>query len=973
MAQPARFQVSQLVADRFQVLDRLGGGEFTETYKVTDTVANRVLALKTLRTGAPKSAEARLNREFYSLSRFSHPGIVTALDYGSTPDGQPYFTMEFIEGVPINVFFGKGFRPELKTVTVQLLEALARVHAQGLIHCDLKPQNILVADKDGSLRARLIDFGFAGQPALSDADAARGTLGYVAPEVLKGVDTDARADLYSLGLVLYEVIAGQGPGKDRDLRKWLRMQYLSEFKPPREFDENIPEDFASLVMSLIQREPERRPRSAAAVIEQLTHPKGEPAVEIGPPEYSVAPGFVGRGDELAGLKEMLDNASKGRAGSACVTGERGVGKSRLLSEFKFMAQLEGATILSFERASLGARQPSLVEMIRGYLSTSSVADMPAGDESRDAAPGDKYRLFEAVLHGLKEMSASPRVRHSLVLLVDDLELYDSDSLQFLRYLVFGLSNERLMVLVAGVSEARFLDLVAEFGRTGCFQHFQLPPLDQAEVTDLLASLVDEMPGTDELAEWLTRTTGGNSLFVVEAIRALIEGGILSRRGNRWTLVPGALNTYKTPESVADVLRRRLETLAAIELEVLEVSATIAGPFTLAFLRAVEEQQDEAALSGAVGKLRSLGLLRSLVIDGEATFVLSSKMLEAAINEGMRASVRRENHRRVALVIEALHPEKTDQLLFDLAHHYAQAGIEDRAFNYSLQAGTRARERRLSEQALGYFETALALAAQAATAREKVELHERVGELREATGRYPEAIDAYTQGMAIIAADAELAQDQELSSRFRRRVGLVQQKQGHHYEALDNFNQALLLQPDRGAPAYIDTLNDMGWSYYALRGYGRADQLVSAALRLSENLKNRTPAVYSRLSARSFYQLSVLAWSRSDLVLAQQLVERSLEIYAGIDAERTAGEVSQFLATLWWSRGNIAKARDQYQRCLPAQRRSGEVYSLLRSLQGLGIIYQAECEWDKAYNCFAEALNLAERIGDDTAIASAKQL
>jgi Nif-specific regulatory protein len=956
-----------LVAGRFQVLALLGGGEVTETYKVMDTVTDRVIALKTLRGDTPNAAEARLNHEFYTLSRFRHPGIVTALDYGSTPDGRPYFTMEFVEGKPMNVYFAKGYCPELKVVTVQLLEALDRVHAQGLIHCDLKPQNILVTDKDNSPQAKLIDFGYAGRLALSDADAARGTLGYVAPEVLKGMDADARADLYSLGLVLYEVITGRGPGKDEDLRKWLKMQYLSEFKPPQECDEHIPEDFASLMMSLVQREPERRPRSAAAVIEQLTRPRGESAVETGPAEYSVAPVFVGRSEELAGLKEILDHASKGRAGSACITGERGVGKSRLLSQFKFMAQLEGATVFSFERASLGARRQSLVEMTLGYLNTYSAVDMQSSDESRDAFSSEKYRLYEAALHGLKELSASPRVRHSLVMLVDDFELYDSSSLEFLRYLIFGLSSERLMVVVAGVNEARFLDLIAEFGRTGRFQHVPLQPLGQKEVGALLASLVGEMPGSDGLNEWLMRTTGGSPLFVVEAIRALIEGGILSRRGNRWTLLEDALAAYKTPDSVAEVLRRRLETLAAHELEVLEVGATAAGPFTLEFLRAVLKS-DEGRLSGAVARLRSLGLLRGLALDGGVAFVLSSKMLEAAVNERMAIPVRRENHRRVALALEQLHPEKKDQLLFDLAHHYAQAGVEDRAFSYALQAGTRARERRLSEQALGYYETALALSAQARSAREKVELHERVGELREATGRYPEAIEAYTQGMTIIAADAELAQEQELSSRFRRKVGLVHQKRGHHYEALDNLNQALLLQPDRGTPAYIDTLVDIGWSYYAIRGFGRADQLLSAALRLAENLKARAPTVYGRLSARSFYHLSVLAWSRGDPVLAQQLVERSLEIYAGIDAERTAGEVSQFLATLWWSRGDIAKARDQYQRYLPAQRRSGEVYSLLRSLQGLGIIYQSECEWDQAYNCFAEALNLAERIGDNTAIA-----
>jgi len=560
------------------------------------------------------------------------------------------------------------------------------------------------------------------------------------------------------------------------------------------------------------------------------------------------------------------------------------------------------------------------------------------------------------------------VRYSFVLLVDDFELYDSDSFEFLRYLVFGLSGERLMVLVAGLGEARFLDLIAGFGRTGSFQKMPLPPLSRQEVGALLASLVGEMPGQEALAEWLMRITGGSPFFGIEAIRVLIEGAILSRRGNRWTLAEDALNACEIPDSVTEVLRRRLEALTAEELAILEVGAARAGPFTAGLLRAVLKKPDEKALAGTIARLRSLGLLRNLVIDGEAHFVLASRMLEATVIERMTVPARQDNHHRIALALERLQPEKTDQLLFDLAHHYAEAGVEEPAFSYSVRAGARARERRLSEQALGYYETALAFSKQAASAREQVELHERVGELREATGRYPDAIDVYARGMAIIAADAGLTEDPELLSRFRRKVGLVHQKQGHHHQALDSLNEALLLQPDRTAPAYIDTLNDMGWSYYALRGYGRAEQLLSGALRLAQNLRSRAPDVYRRLSARSYYDLGVLAWSRGDSVLAQQLVQRSLENYEAVGDEHSAGEGSQFLATLWWGRGDIAKAREQYQRYLAAQRSSGEVYFLLRSLQGLGIIYQAECQWEKAYNCLAEALNLAERIGDNTAIA-----
>ncbi len=946
----------------------LGGGEITEVYKVRDIIADRVLALKVLREDAPKEAELRFSREFYYLSRFTHPGIVAAIDYGSTPEHRPWFTMEFFDGMPITTFFANGFSPELVGVTLQLLQALDNIHAQGLIHCDLKPQNMLVAGGDGEPRAKLLDFGFAERASLSDATAPRGTLGYIAPEVFKGVDADARADLYSLGLVLYETITGRGPGKEKDLRAWLKRQYYSEFEAPRKSDERIPESFEAVVMSLIRKEPERRPRSAAAVIEELSGPGKKGVVVQGPRKYLMAPGFVGRSDELARLKEMLDNAGQGRAGAACISGERGVGKSRLLSEYKFMAQLEGATILSFEPVSLGARPQSLIETALGYLRVYSTSGVPTVEEGGVAITEEsKYRLFETVTQRLKELSSSHRVGQSLVLLVDDFELFDPTSLEFLRYLVFSLSNERLMVLVSGLKEKRFLDLIAEFDRRSYFRHVPLPSMERSEVEALVGSLVGEMPGSGVLVDWLMRTTGGNSLFVIETVYSLIEGKVLLMQDNHWALAADALNAYRPPDTVTDVVRRRLENLSTEELDVLQIGAAAAGPFALEFLRTVLGQ-DEKVLFNAVAKLKSLGLLRSFAGDGEASFILSSKILEAAVTERLSVGDRRENHRRVALALELLYPEKQDKLIFDLAHHYTQAGIKDRAYSYSMRAGARAREYQLSGQALGCFETALALSAQAASPKERVELIETVGELREATGKYPEAIDIYMQGMSVIVADGELSKDKAVLARFLRKLGLVHQKQRHNEEALSFFNQALLMQPDTSTPSCINILNDLGWSYCSVGSFDKAEGLLTQALQLVEKLKIPSPLVYNQLSARTLYYFSVLAWSRFDFVLALQLAERSLGIYETIRDDYYTGKASQFIATLWCRRGELAKARDYYQRYMAAQRKSGDVYFLLRSLQGLGVICQEEGEWSKAYDCFAEALSLAERIGDVTAMA-----
>lgn len=953
-----------MISDRYEVAVFLGGGETTEVYRVRDIIGSRVLALKVLREDADKEAGLRLSREFYHLSRFAHSGIIQAFDYGTTAEHRPYFVMEYFAGRPVNRHFAKGYTPELEAVTIQVLQALDSIHAQGLIHSDLKPQNILVAEQDGRPVVKLLDFGFAERLRIGEGAEPRGTLGYVAPEVFKGADADARADLYSLGMVLYEVVTGIGPAGEENLREWLKKQYHAEFASPRTLNPGIPERFEAVLLSLIHKNPDRRPRSAAAVTRTLT---GSDSNAPGPRRYLMAPGFVGRGGQLEELRRALADGAQSRARVVCISGERGVGKSRLLSEFKFMAQLEGASIFTFEPGSLGARPQSLVEALLGYLRVYARADLPGADEAGRVSITEegKYRLFEAVTQRLRELAGSHRVGHSLVLIVDDFELFDPTSLEFLRYFGFSLDKDRIVLLTCGLKERRFLDLVNEFGRTGRSLHVALAAMDRDETEALAASLLGEVNDRPALAGWLMQATGGNPLFAIETVYALIEGKVLAMRNGQWALDRETLEAYRPPDTITDVVKRRLDNLADDELEVLRVGAAAGGPFALEFLRAVLSFDDKV-LFNAISRLKALGLLRAFAGEGSAAFILSSKILEAVITERLPVEQRRDNHRRVALALELLYPEKQDQLVFDLAHHYAQAGIADRAFAYSVRAGRRAREYQLSEQALGFFETALALSARTATPRERIELIETVGELREVTGKFAEAVDIYTQGMSIIVSERELPNQKDLLARFLRRLGLVHQRLFRTDDALNYFNQALLMHPDRTSVSYIQLLDDLGWSYCSAQNFDRAEDLLTQALQLAEKLKATDAEAYHRISARTLYYFGVMAWTRQDFPLALQLAERSLDIYDGIRDDHNVGKVSQFIATLWWRRGELDRARECYLKYLPAQRKSADVYLLLRTLQGLGLISQDEGDWDKAWDRFDEALRIAQRIGDNPA-------
>lgn len=980
--QDNNFNFSLRISGRYSILEFIGKSEFTEVYKVKDRHAGRVAALKVLRKDAPPAQGLILKQEFFYLTQLLHRNIVKVFDFGLTSDSIPFFTMEFVPGVEIRRFFS-GYTPQLVGVLIELLSALDAIHREGFVHCDIKPSNILVYEKDGTPQVKLLDLGFVERMSLVPKEG-KGTLGYIAPEVFKGVDIDGRTDLYSLGLVFYETLTGIGPGEGLHLEEWLKRQYYSTFEPIRRFNPDVPEALENVVMRMISRERERRPANAGEVVEELVmaglvshqdptvsevfgngHEKGQ----VSERRDLMAPVFVGRQGMVEGLKQLLAEAGGGNPRVVFISGERGVGKSRLLAEFKFFAQLEGATVFAFEPVALGARSQSLVELLISTLKIrgedEKVVDLNAFEQS-------KFRLFEHLVQKLKTVSESHRLIHSLVLLVDDFELFDPLSLEFVRYLALSLERERIFLVVSGLREKRFLDLINELTAKPHCRHFEVEVLSEESVRQLVVSVVGEVDRIDELVRWLYEFGGGNPLTTMEIIYAMVKQGVLFRDGLKWRLSVEALGVFSTPRSVADLVRRRLDGLLPEDQELLEVGALMARPFTIECLRAVLNYPDRT-LFQAVSRLKASGFLRSFYYrNNEAGqvrpgLILSSKILETAVTERIPAERRRQIHHRVALAMEMVYAgEQEERLIFDLAHQWIQSGDKERGYRYSLKAGDKAREWLLFDEARMFYESALMLAPDYVTARERLNLIERVGELRETTGRYVEAIDIYHQGMSMAVSTPELSCDKTYLARFLHRLGLVKQKLNSHSEALEFFHQALTLMPDTETVESVRLLADLGWSYCLTGRLNQAEEYITRALHKAERLRREFPKTANELIGLGLYYYAVLALTRSDFVLALQVAEHSLEVFRAIDEQFMISLLNQFLASLWLRRGDIQKARKCYLEVIRTQQRAGDVYYLLNSYHGLGLISFEQGDWDEAEDFFTKALRLAELMGNQNA-------
>ncbi len=287
MAEAARDpRVGTVVGERYRILGRIGEGGMGAVFRAEHILMKKVVALKLLHAemGQVEEAARRFEREAQSASRLNHPNIISVTDFGRNHTGELFLVMEFVAGESLTDLLAReGRLPAARACRLagQILSALEHAHAQKVIHRDLKPANImLVQSPDARLgeTAKILDFGIAkitenseGEPTLTKGVMIFGTPSYMSPEQATGQEVDSRSDLYSCGIILYEMLTGKKPFEAEDLVKLMAMQVTA---PAPAFatvapGANIPACLEAVVMRALAKERERRYRTAAEFREAL--------------------------------------------------------------------------------------------------------------------------------------------------------------------------------------------------------------------------------------------------------------------------------------------------------------------------------------------------------------------------------------------------------------------------------------------------------------------------------------------------------------------------------------------------------------------------------------------------------------------------------------------------------------------------------------------------------------------------------
>jgi tetratricopeptide (TPR) repeat protein len=772
---------------RYRLDSEIGRGGMGIVYRATDLDLMREVAVKVLpETGSSPDARERMLREARAAASLNHPHIIHVHDLGEA-HGVPFFVMELVDGPSLSQ------APPLELTRIvdiacQICDALEHAHANSVVHRDLKPDNVLLSDTQGSQIVKLADLGLALPTygaRISRAGIIVGTAAYIAPEQALGQPVDGRADLYALGVLLYELTTGRVPFTGGDPLTIVSQHVHASAVPPRMLRPDLPRAIEAVVLKLLAKDPAQRFQTAAETASALRSALISPEATSDDDSAAVVlldalsrGRLVGRGVELAEIRELWRRAREGHGHAVLLSGEPGAGKTRLAKEITIQAAVDGAVVLSGGCYEYEATTPYLpfVEAFRRWVREHDDATLREllGDSAIQIAklapeidtrlgpfpefqplPPHEERLlfFDAVSNVFSQLARL----NGVVFYVDDLHWADSGTLWLLGHLLRQLRAER--VFIVGAYRETELDRthplaksLVDWNRDRLATRVVLRRFDRDETGDQLGALLGEEVGED-FADAVHRETEGNPFFVEEVLKALIEQGSVRRESGRWKRCDVA--QLQIPQSMKEAIGNRLDRVSPKCNEVLRAGAVLGKTFTFEELTAAAGEHGEDVLLDALDEATAAQLISA---NREDSFIFTHDKIREVLYTEMNPIRRRRLHRHAAEGLEKSR-NRSHCAVETLAHHYIQAGDYERGLTYAKQAAVQAESLFAFDEAINAYGRARDCAEALGLIEEQLALEEAMGKASVVSGNTLPAGEHFERALT-------LAKDPQVRARLQ---------------------------------------------------------------------------------------------------------------------------------------------------------------------------------------------------------------
>jgi tetratricopeptide (TPR) repeat protein len=671
------------------------------------------------------------------MLRLHHPNVVEVRDFGWLESGDPYLVMEYVEGPSLSTYmrvynaqladFDAAHLNRCTNIWLQLCESLAFIHENNMVHRDVKPSNVLLKNVSGdsspgasAMQLKLMDFGLArfadDSMNLTQAGSMVGTASYISPEQASGLKVDYRTDLYSMGVIMYEMVTGRTPFGAETPLATIRMHIDAPPVPPVFLNPAIPDYINAIILNLLSKQPEERFASAREVAQAL-RTQSMPEVISRSARGGDLPALLGRDEITAQLQESCAIAwTQRRAGACIITGDDGLGKTALLGELWNWAKRRGATVLrgvcaETSRIPYGAiaealttflvssrqnaRRESLLKDIYEDISRiipelgPAPAELPRVDPLQSQA-----RLYSAVALLLSRIAANKPI----LWIIDDAHWLGADALDLLSFILRRNDETRICVLIAAKPDGllRLSPIEQSLGHDRV-RTTTLTPLDDHSTRRMAEGALGSRLSPNAV-QFIVDRADGNPLFIRELAHTL-----KAERPTREALDSVTQTmSLPVPVRIARVVANRLSELTAAQRGFLEWASIYGREFELDMLaNAAEQSADD--LADIADHLIAKQLLQEQRGVRRDTFRFTHRQLQDLVYDGLGSRRKKSMHGSVGRVLEQAETASPA----DLEYHFDRAGNNVLAIRYGISAGDRARDAYAHQDALAFYRRVLA--------------------------------------------------------------------------------------------------------------------------------------------------------------------------------------------------------------------------------------------------------------------------
>jgi tetratricopeptide (TPR) repeat protein len=936
--------------------------------RVRDTRSGDELAMKLLLPLARSDeARSRFRREFRSLSRLNHPNIISVYEWGIRGD-RPWFTMDLIKGhtlsdeakrlplMPPNERFGR-----IEHILAQLTHALAYIHDRGIIHRDITPGNIMVRPDDS---ITLMDFGVVKDLGadLTAVGELVGTVAYISPEQIRGDTLDARADLYSLGTVLYLLLTGKRPFKAHSLQGYLEQHLHQNPKRPQEIDPLIPTRLDTICMRLMEKDPGNRYASAA----HLLHLIGGRTVEEEKINHWPTV-TVGRTKHKALLRDAMDNLGGGGTGAAfAFTGTSGLGKTRMLDLAELYAKHRGIAV---GRGRCRNHDRPFGAFIGVYRSLGEdkappiVRQLFASTEEESSL--ERYAILAAFREYLLALAPC-------VIIIDELEKADPATAELIEYLIRNtveLHDESVNFVLA--QESSLEGSANVLATLESVQVLHLEPLAASDVEELVLSLTESSEVALALAKRIHQESQGSPAFISEMLRGLVDDGRLvanedtERYEIHLQLHEITRSRIPIPDSIRQSIKARLAPLSEEAVEIARILAVGRRRLSLDTIIEAAPYEEDDVLT-LIDDLIDAQIVREDRVGEQEVFELFQSRMRDVILEGISVLEFSRRHRVIGETLENQFRHRLSEIVEELAYHFEQAELAPKAYTYLIRTAERHQSRSLYEESLPFLDRALQMEPLARPLMSLDEADRRLARVYAAraraasnAGRWLDALEEAQRALAIATG----LQDDQLITEETTEVGIHLRNVGRIDEAEKHFRNALRTANALGEshlkPVPLYQLGSVLWT----RGDAKAaENFWLESLQIATEINN------PRHQAFAHNGLGILAACRGQTSDARRNLEKSASLFEefGLLAPLSITQVN--LVEIYYCSGSLRKALVLSEKTIGQAREIHNPYGIAIGLGWRAKLLYTVGRFNEAAQNATEALRMIEEIGSVEDIA-----